>query len=77
MIGSQSKLGDTVILNSGGPLMTITKLYTTEPHGEDDFKAECIWLEMGYTDRFINGTFPLACLRKPTVREYKSKMEME
>jgi len=57
------KVGDVVVLNSGGPLMTVTSavepIFSTEP--DRPVKVNCAWAnESGKIER---ASFPVECLR--------------
>lgn len=50
--GQKIKVGDTVRLNSGGPVMTIQR--------QDYVHAECVWFDNEY--RVKTAVFPLGTL---------------
>lgn len=52
------KAGDVVVLNSGGPQMTIISVFQSPSLGDVD-AASVIWLADGKEQK---STFPLACL---------------
>lgn len=52
------KVGDVVILNSGGPNMLIRKITKKN-------NAKCIWIDKEESS-IMGATFPVACLTKVT-----------
>lgn len=56
------KLGDTVILKSGGPIMTVTKYITTVGGGSSMYTGniECTWF---FGNELKYGTFPQDALK--------------
>lgn len=53
------ELGDTVVLKSGGPQMTIKKLDTSSS-GDDIKRAHCLWFN---NCEVLEGAFPLHTLK--------------
>ena len=54
---NEIKAGDTVRLKSGGPLMTVSRLFDST---EGMIKAHCDWFE---GNKHMSGSFPINSLK--------------
>ena len=64
-VNEDLKLGDVVILKSGGESMTVTHIEEKKTGG---FYVECTWFEGPYANQVIkNGIFPIEALKKDAV----------
>ena len=55
------KVGDIVVLKSGGPDMTIEEYPTLGTIGEDYTKAKCVWFNK---NELYHSIFPISTLEK-------------